>query len=249
MPTKWWLKPPASLKISFLFSLFLVSSIASAELINENITNQDVITILRLPMKERMMRLHDIPGIRDQLKALAFNRQQALDVRWRSITALGNLSAKSYRWELEEALKSPEWFMRNAALIAIQHDDRDFAIRWSKQLLKDPALVVRTQAIKNLMDLKASAKEEVWAALFAKSNFRNSKSLWVRNYMVQAMVEWASRADEKRFLRLLMDQDPSIQKWAILGLEKSTGLRLSNPDEPIALQKRKWLAKLSSDQI
>jgi len=217
--------------------------------VNENITNQDVIVILQLPLKERLMRLKEISGIRDRLKSLAFDKKRTLDVRWRSITALGSISAKSYRWEMEEALKSHEWFMRNAGLIAIRHDDREFAIRWSKQLLKDPALVVRTQAVKNLMDLNAPAKEEVWSALYAKNNFQHDQGLWVRSYMAQALVQWANRSDEKRFLRLLMDTDASIQRWAILGLEKCTGFRLSNPDEPIALQKRKWLTRLSSDQI
>jgi HEAT repeat protein len=242
-------KPLAFLKISVFLFVWALNFPTVAELVNENITNQDIIAILQLPMKERVMRLNGITGIRDRLKQLAFDRRRSLDVRWRSITALGSLSAKSYRWEMEEALKSQEWFMRNAALIAIQHDDRGYAIRWSKKLLSDPALVVRTQAVKNLIDLKADAKEEIWSALFAKSNFHNGQSLWVRGLMAQALVQSASRSDEKRFLRLLMDPDSSIQKWAVIGLEKSTGLRLSNADEPIALQKRKWLARLSSDQI
>lgn len=249
MPTKWWLKPLA-LKTSFLLAFFIAIGSAGAEsLVNENVTKEDVIEILQLPMKERLMRLKEIESIRDRLRLLAFDHKQTLDVRWRSLTALGSLGARSYRWEIEEALKSKEWFMRNAGLLAVQHDEREVAIRWSKKLLQDSALVVRTQAVKNLIDLKAEARDEIWSGLWAKNNFHEAKGLWIRNYMAEALVQWARPVDEKRFLRLLMEHDETIQRWAILGLERSTGLKLSTMDEPIALQKRKWLSRLSSDQI
>lgn len=250
MPTKSSRKRLGFLKTSALLTgLFFTSLAFSEPLVNENITDQDIVAVLQLPMKERLMRLKEVKGIRDRLKALSFDRRQGLDVRWRSLTALANLGAKSYRWEVEEALKSRDWFMRNAGLLAIQHDDRDLAIRWSKKLLNDPALVVRTQAVKNLIDLKAEAREELWSGLFAKGNYHDSQSLWVRAYMAKALALVATPKDEKRFLRLLMDNDPRVQRSAVQGLERATGLKVSSPDEPISVQKQKWLSRLSSNQI
>jgi len=242
-------KRPDFLKVNILVAILFFVSAASAQLVNENITKQDVIEILMLPLKERLMRLKTIDGVRDRLRLLAFDTHEGLDVRWRSLTALGTLACKSYRWEIEEALKSKEWFMRNAGLLAILHDERNVAIQWSKKLLHDPALVVRTQAVKNLMELRAESRDEIWSGLFAKENFHEARGLWVRGYMAQALALWATRTDEKRFLRLLMENDPVIQHWAVVGLERATGIKMSNADEPIALQKRKWLARLSSDQI
>lgn len=261
MPTKWSRKRLAFLKINILAILIASTSLAFAQsepeeqstpsipLINEYVSDQDIIEILMLPLKERLMRLKEIKEVRDRLKKLAFDGGRNLDVRWRALTALGRLGGKSARWEIDEALRSKDWFMRNAGLIAAQHDDRDFAVKWSKSLLFDPALVVRTQAIKNLIELKAEARDLVWSALFAKNNYHQSRGLWIRGYMAKALADWATHNDEKRFLRLLMDEDSEVQRWAIIGLERSTGMKLSSPTEPLRVQKQKWLSRLSSSQI
>ena len=116
--------------------------------------------------------------------------------------------------------------------------------------MKDSALVVRTQAIKNLIQLDArEVRDEIWTDLYSKLNFQNNHGLWIRVHMAKALAQWARPEDQKRFLKLLMDPDRGIQKWAVFGLERSTGLRVSDPSEPILLQKQKWLSKLSSEQI
>jgi len=261
MPTKWSRKRLAFLKTSplilFLFPTSIAfaqvevesSSLPTAPLVNEYVSDQDVIEILMLPFKERLMRLKEIKNARDRLKKMAFDGGRNLDVRWRALTALGSIGGKSARWEIDEALRSKDWFMRNAGLIAAQHDDHDFAVRWSKALLNDPALVVRTQAVKNLIEMKAEARDLIWNQLFAKNNYHGAGGLWIRGYMAKALAGWAVQTDQKRFLRLLMDEDTEVQHWAIIGLERSTGLKLSSPTEPLRIQRQKWLSRLSSSQI
>ena len=112
--------------------------------------------VLTLPVADRVEKLSGSSVARDALISLAFNKKQDLNTRWRAMTTMGAIGAKSYRWEIEGALKSSEWFMRNAGLMAIRHDDRERAISWSLRLLNDGALVVRTQAAKNLLELNAT---------------------------------------------------------------------------------------------
>lgn len=252
IPKSWRLKPPAlpiNLK-AILVLLIFVSGTAGATAIQHVFDDQDILDTLGLPLKDRLVRLKEIKGSRERLVSFAFDAGMSVDVRWRSLVALANLSAKTYRWEIEGALKSKDWFMRNAGLVSIMHDERDRAVDWSRKMINDPALVVRTQAVKNLIQLEAdSAREEIWSSVYSKINYRKSNSLWIRIYMAKALALWARPQDEKRFLRLLMDRDRAIQQWAVYGLEHSTGIRVSDPGEPISVQRQKWLSRLTQEQI
>ena len=58
----------------------------------------------------------------------AFDRRSTLQMRWRSVTTMGRLDLQEYHKELDQALTSGEWFMRNAALIALQTGERARAV-------------------------------------------------------------------------------------------------------------------------
>src|ERR1044072_4713379 len=51
-----------------------------------------------------------------------FNSKEALQVRWRAITTMGKADPIRFHKEIDRALGSPEWFIRNAALIALLSD-------------------------------------------------------------------------------------------------------------------------------
>lgn len=180
----------------------------------------------------------------------AFDSKEALQTRWRAITTMGRLDARAFQEPIDRALRSPEWFLRNAALIALLNDERERAIGWSIRLLEDPALVVRTQAVRNVIALKASSAEPIlWKLIYDRQNFKGRQSLWIRAHLAEALAKFAGRGRAKNFERLLHDEDPRVYKWAVEGLETSTGLRLSDQHENTEMRRQKWLARLGDEAI
>ncbi|MGE0529157.1 MAG: HEAT repeat domain-containing protein, partial [Bdellovibrionales bacterium] len=180
----------------------------------------------------------------------AADSKAPLKLRWRAVTTMGKLDPEGFRGPLDAALTSPEWFMRNAALIALKHGDRERALTWSTRLLRDPALLVRTQAVRNLIDLDAREAEPIlWQQLYDKRNFRKGESLWIRRHLAEAVARFAMAGRARNFERLLRDSDTRLHKWAILGLENVTGLRMSDRKEPVEIRRQKWLARLGEQEI
>jgi len=184
------------------------------------------------------------------LARTAFDKSCTLLERWRAVTTMGRLDPLRFRPELDKALQSPEWFMRNAALIALQTDERSRAVAWSTRMLEDKALVVRTQAVRNLIELNARESEPVlWRQISAKRNFRGSQSLWIRTHIAEALARFGMEGRTRHFQHLLMDKDERLHKWAIMGLESSTGMKLSSGNEPVDIRRQKWLARLGIESI
>ena len=179
------------------------------------------------------------------LLQVAFDPKAGLQPRWRALTTLGRMDGASYVVHTERALKSKEWYMRNAALIALQTSTYEMAVKWSMQLLTDPALVVRTQAARNLVRLNATEAEPLlWREIFSKRNFHGRESLWVRAHMAEALAHFATPGRGKQFQKLLLEPDTRLHKWAVMGLENSSGFKMTTNDEPVEIRRQKWLARM-----
>jgi HEAT repeat protein len=197
----------------------------------------------------KMFRTAAVEGA-EFLRTLAFDAKAPLQSRWRAVTTLGRWDSVHFRPELERALTSKDWFMRNAGLIALQSAPREMSVPWSMRLVVDPALVVRTQAVRNLIQLQARESEDLlWREIFSKRNFRGHESLWVRAHMAEALARFSSPGKAKAFKRLLLEPDARLHKWALLGLENTTGFKMTDPHEPVELRRQKWLARLGQDAI
>lgn len=208
-------------------------------------------SLLERPMDQRVkdFRQAGAKG-HDFLSKAAFDPRNNLQTRWRAVTTMGRLDPIGFRAPLEKALISNEWFMRNAALIALQTDERMHALAWSLKLLEDKALVVRTQAVRNLIELNAvEAEPLLWKQIHHRRNFRGHESLWIRTHIAEALAKLSGRGHAKDFQRLLMDRDERLYKWAINGLEKSTGIKMTSHQEPVEVQRQKWLARMGVDEI
>jgi HEAT repeat protein len=206
---------------------------------------------LEKPMSQRIIEIRKDPKhAYPKLIETAFDSKQQLRLRWRALTTMGKVDALYFQKELERALKSREWFIRNAALIAILNADRSTAVKWSTEMLKDSSLMVRTQAVRNLVGLEAKESEPaLWRELWNRQNFRKKESLWIRAHVAEALARIADAGHRKEFERLLLDPDPRLHRWAVLGLEKATGLKLSSSNEAIEVQRQKWLARLGIESI
>jgi len=207
-------------------------------------------TLLNLPIEKRVKEFTDLAGGDKFLRNVAFDKRYGLQARWRALTTMGRWDAALFRHELDRALTSGEWFMRNAALIALQSDERARAVNWSMRLLDDPALVVRTQAVRNLIALDArEAEPKLWEKMFAGTNFHGQESLWVRIHIAEALATFASPQRTRSFQRMLMDPDERLHKWAILGLETATGFKIGDKSEPLEVRRDQWLARLGAQEI
>lgn len=208
-------------------------------------------SLLEQPMGPRLEQFK-AQGLKGQefLKRAAFDSMNSLQIRWRAITTMGRWDALRFRPELDKALASKEWFMRNSALIALQNDERARAIAWSVKALDDSALVVRTQAVRNLLELNAVETEaRLWKEIFAKKNFRGSESLWIREHIAEALARFNQANRTANFRKLLMDEDSRLYRWAIIGLENNTGVKMTGSNESVEVRRQKWLSRLGSEAI
>jgi HEAT repeat protein len=184
------------------------------------------------------------------LSRSAFDKKNTLQTRWRAITTMGRIDPGTFRKDIDRAIASGDWYMRNAALIALQSDERPRAIQISMKLLDDPALVVRTQAVRNLIQLEArEAEPRMWQKIFSEKNFRGKESLWVRVHLAEALAGFATPGHLKSFQRLLMDPDERLHKWAILGLENTTGVKLGGRELSTEIRRQQWLSRLGVEEI
>lgn len=211
---------------------------------NEGQNDRQIHEALKLPLENRIQALK-AQGARviPRLEALSFDRKQSLEVRWRSLTVLPYLNKKVGQENIEKALNGDEWYLRNAAAVALPALDRKYAVEASAKLLSDPALVVRTAAAQNLLRLNGKEKESLlWEKLNAKENFRNGESLWVRRHIVRALAEFAKGGSEAKFVSLLNDKDSRLHPYAIRGLERLTGKKLNRDQANFKEHRSRWIA-------
>ncbi len=192
---------------------------------------EDAVLALRLPLEKRIEVLKTIRQPFATLKTVSEDSSQPLQVRWRSLTALSRIDPERSIPILQANLSSKEWFLRNAALIALKNCSRPRAIEAASSLLSDPALVVRTSAVQVLSDLNAAESSGVlWKKLFAEENFRNGQSLWIRKHIAQTLLQFSNRGSRNQFQDLLKDKDSTLHPMALHGLQKVTGKNLSREE-------------------
>lgn len=201
---------------------------------------RSIFEALRLPMDNRIQVLKEVGG-EQKVAELVFDRKQNLSDRWRAMTVLPYLDKGLAKETISKAMQSQEWYIRNAALVAVPALDRQFALDLSLKYVADPALVVRTAAVQNISKLKGKEAEDVlWRRLNSRENFHNGESLWIRRHIVKALAEFAKPGKEANFVALLNDKDERLHPFAIRALEKITGQ--SSGKLPLSKQREKWLA-------
>lgn len=194
---------------------------------------------LRMPLPSRLQEIEK-QGIygRHELQKIAFNKNEVLENRWRALTAYGRIYKRDAQSVMERALRSPEWFMRNAALIVAPYGDREWAIKWARLLIHDSALVVRTAAVQTLRRLNATQSQDLlWEKLYSSENFRSGKSLWIRRHILEALSQFATPGQEARFVNVLNDSDTGLHSIAMSTLERITKEKFET-----TVQWRQWLA-------
>ena len=227
-------------KILFLLGVCIGASSMSWAAIHE--TSVSVENILSLPLNNRLQSLRKLDhGRYDEIRALAFNAEQNMELRWRALLALPRLQPKRAVVDLDAALKSKEWFMRSSALLGWQSLGREPARARAESALKDKALMVRATAVDILADIGDTASAPtLWSALNDRNNYMNQQSLFIRRRIVEALSAMERAGSEAKFVAILADADSTLHEPAILALERLTGRRLGQVREATQLKKGRW---------
>lgn len=181
--------------------------------------------ILSMPEKNRyILAEKKTDELYPQLLELASNTKKNLGVRWKSLTLAAHLKKQSAAKAIRPYLNSNEWYMRNAALVALQEISQAESQKAAMQLLDDKALVVRSAAVDALgSDLSAEMRDRLWEELRASYNFRKKESLWVRGQIASKLALSPEKEELSQFVAMLKENDSRLHAPSIVALEKITG--------------------------
>ena len=183
-----------------------------------------------------------IPPPQDQdLASIAFDSNLTVKTRWRALMALAVSQEERSLVYLENAVKSKDWFMRDAGLIAMGQIAPEKALYWARRLIHDPALVVRTTAVHIFKERGTSSDIGLlWRQLNNKINFKRGQSLWIRHHIVSALARLSSPIDASKFISLLDDKDQRVRTASVTALETLTGERPSYNNQNLAQKVAHW---------
>lgn len=218
----------------------LISQVSFAAIPKKSLS---VESALRLPAEERVSLLRRIgPKSYRDLHAVAFDPARPYDIRWRAVVSMAWLGGKESVVDLEKALDSNDWFMRDAALKGMEKIDRSKTSEWAKKLLGDPALVVRSAAVQIIQDMHdVSAESALWEKIDAPENFRGEQSLFIRRQMLAALADITAKGNEDKFAKYLTDKDKTLHMVAVEGIERATGIRKDeDPRKSLQLWRKQY---------
>lgn len=188
--------------------------------------------ILSLPLNNQKRLLKsDTPTI-DRLVKVAKDAALPLDVRWKSIMALGFLEGQNFNPKYMSLVGSKEWFVKNGLLIAMNENNHPQRFEAAKKLVKDPSLIVRSSAFDILMQ-ESSHRDLLWEELFSAQNIKKKRSLWVRPKIINYMAQNPKSYERAFFERLSKEAEPEIVSLANKGLQKIKSLS-ANETAPVS---------------
>ena len=156
-----------------------------------------------------------------RLKNITFDSKQPLEKRWKAYHDVVTKNKKESIPMAKKALKSKDWFLREAGLktfVALRPIEAKPIAR--DMLKKDPSMLVRAQALSAIKILNDKSSEKLlWESLKDPKNFRGDQSLWIRPKLVATLMEF-KMGDKTQYKTLLDDKDPQVQRLAREALKK-----------------------------
>ncbi|MBX9768757.1 MAG: HEAT repeat domain-containing protein [Bdellovibrionales bacterium] len=216
------------------------------------ISQESIAQHLRHPTFEQRVQLIRGTGPKglEGLRAIAFDSKTPERIKWNAIISMGVVYGDKAQGDLERALRSDEWILRNSALIALRSFNPGLSKDWSIKLLNDKALVVRSSSVESLSkNLDDQTIASLWEALNDPKNFRGNRSLWIRKQIVNAVAARPRESDAARFINILKDKDQNLHPLAVKALERITGLRKGDSESTVQEQSQLWLSWWSSQKI
>lgn len=187
--------------------------------------------ILALPLSNQKRLLKSDAKTIQRLMTVAQDTNQELDMRWKSIMALGFLESSSPSPVYLSLLSSKEWFVKNGLLIAMDENVHPQRFAVAKNLVKDPSLIVRSSAFDILMQ-EPHHRDLLWEELFSAQNIKKKRSLWVRPKIIAYMNKNPKSYERSFFEKLAKENEPEITKLAEQGLQKIKMMGSAQPAAP-----------------
>jgi HEAT repeat protein len=209
-----------------LFSTFVISM--TSLVAYANVPTSTVMDVLNLPSDNRQEVIGKLSEDQyGKYLQVALEEKESMHIRWRALIAAAQIRGIDATVDLVKASQHKQWFIRNAALVALEKVNAEESYRIAKNLILDKALVVRSAAVDVLKKQQTSdVRVLLWKELNKDYNFKNQQSLWIRHKIVEALALNPSAIEKRMFAQLLTDRDNRVQLPAISGLKKLTGVSL-----------------------
>ncbi|MFN7727672.1 MAG: HEAT repeat domain-containing protein [Bdellovibrio sp.] len=199
--------------------------------------------LLSLPAENRVLVAKGRGGqFAKELETMAFSQDEEYGTRWKALTLTAQIQGPKSEKILAKALKAPEWYMRNAAILAYREVLPRQALGAARSLLSDKALVVRSAAVNVLgKKLEQNDRELLWDALTAKMNFRKKQSLYIRGQILAVLANDPLEREMPLFLKHLQEDDRRLHSSAIIALERMTSSKLGKNKDSIDQKRDLWI--------
>lgn len=227
------------MSLNLLLNLLTLLSMQSHAAIN----TASVLEVLSKPQETRVMSAREKSSeMYPSLIQVAFSEEHSIPMRWKALTLASQINPEGAKPDLDRALRSKEWFMRNAALTAIKSTRPELLNEIVPKLIQDKALVVRSAAV-GVLDPKLEPKmrDLLWKELNAEYNFRKGQSLWVRGQIVEKLAANPEKREYAAFGIALRSSDTTLHVPAIIALEKLTNKRFAQNKAKLSEQRKLWL--------
>lgn len=204
------------------------SSVFAAKAPSSTISLSSAMEVLNLPSENRRVAVEGTGSLYyKSFITLAFSDKQSMNVRWKALMGAAEALKEKATPDLLKAGEHSQWFMRNAALVALSEVNPVQAEKLAQKLIKDKALVVRSAAVGVLeKNPSPEVRDLLWAELNQDYNFKGAHSLWIRHQIVDALAKKPKDHETRIFAKLLTDSDTRVQVPAVRGLERLTGVKL-----------------------
>lgn len=177
-----------------------------------------------------------------ELEKMAFNKEQQYGVRWKALILSAQIQGPKSEKLLDKALKAPEWYLRNAAVLAYLDVIPRKAAAVARGLLNDKALVVRSAAVGVLAKkMEESDRELLWEALSSKMNYRKSQSLFIRPQILAVLANDPLEREMPLFLKHLRENDVKMHSSAIVALERVTARKFGKSKDSVDQKRELWI--------
>lgn len=158
----------------------------------------------------------------------ALDPKNTMDKRWQAVFSAAHAASATDLNKIKSFTDRPEWFIRNAALLALNKVDRPTAEITAKKLISDKALVVRSAAVDVLADNSLERNRALLSSELSKPyNFNKKVSLWIRPQIMEKLAKSAKLDQKKFFAGYLYDRDPQVVQYSMNALESITGITYS----------------------
>lgn len=156
------------------------------------------------------------------------NEKLNMNVRWRALMKSTDLAQGNDVDEIRSFVESKEWYLRNAALIALNKVDPLRAEIEATKLLTDKALVVRSAAVEIIgRNMSETNKKALIEEVDKGYNFNKTSSLWIRKQILEKIAGVATDKDQVIFVKNLFDKDKKISELCANTLERLTGKKMA----------------------